>query len=233
MTQNSARIHCLVISGVLSVHVGISSALAGQINSTPAPIASGPGLGFVSIAAITTATPNNDDVPGTQPDNNIVIPFKRFGSASYIDIPFTVSATQGVTEYLVNEFVDNNTGTNWNSYTMMLGFGTGANFTQVGGLGDGLDFDAGPPGGNTTPPTSIVLPTLTRPNEDTLVFSGGIHGSGAQQYQFRIDVSDLVNRSSTFTLRQQATPIPEPTTIALIGLSFIGLMPNRGLSRRY
>jgi len=186
-------------------------------------------LGFVGIAAITTVSPNNDDVPGAQPDNNMVIPFKRFDSTGFIDIPFTVTATDGVTEYLFTEFVDNNTGSSWNSYTMMLGFGTGAGFTQVGGLLDGLDFDIGPPGGNNTPPTSIAFPIVTRPNEDTLVFSGGIHGAGAQQYQFRIDVPDLSGRALTFTLRQQPTPIPEPTTVGLVGLSLAGL----SLSRRF
>jgi hypothetical protein len=47
------------------------------------------------------------------------------------------------------------------------------------------------------------MPTVTRPNEDSLVFSGGTQGSSAQQYEFRIDVSDLISRNGTFTLRQQ------------------------------
>jgi hypothetical protein len=229
MSQSFTWIRRIVLGGILTVLAGlfVGSTLAGQINSTPAPVASGPGLGFVSIAAIVTDTPNNDDVPGTQPDNNMIIPFKRFDSTGFIDIPFTVAATQGVTEYLVTEFVDNNTGSSWNSYTMLLGFGTGAGFTQVGGTGDGLDFDTGPPGGNTTPPTSTALPTVTRPNEDTLVFSGGIHGSGAQQYQFRIDVPDLGGRAGTFTLRQQPTPVPEPAAIVFVGFALAGLSLRR------
>jgi hypothetical protein len=166
-------------------------------------MASGPGLGFASIASITTTVPNNDDSPGAQPDNNLVFPFLRFDTTGYIDIPFTVTATAGVTEYQVSESVDNNTGARWNSYRLLLGFGTGTGFTQVGGIGDGLDFDTGPPGGNTTPPTSVAMPAVTRANEDSLVFSGGTQGAGAQQYQFRIDVSDLIGRSGTFTLRQQ------------------------------
>src|SRR6478735_2839544 len=81
--------------------VCVASAYAGTINSSPVPVASGPGLGFVNIAAILTTNPNNDDSPGPQPDNNIVVPLKRFDSTGYIDIPFTVTATQGVTEYQV------------------------------------------------------------------------------------------------------------------------------------
>ena len=203
--------------------VFVASASAGQINSTPVPVASGTGLGFVSIAAILTTNPNNDDSPGPLPDNNIVVPLKRFDSTGYIDIPFTLTPTQGVTEYQVTEFVDNNTGSNWNSYTMMLGFGTGAAFTQVGGLLDGLDFD----NENTTPPTSIALPVVSRPDEDTLVFSGGVHGMGAQQYSFRIDVSDLIGRTGgSFTLRQQPT-VPEPTSIVFVSIAIAGLALKR------
>jgi len=186
-------------------------------------------LGFVNIAAILTTNPNNDDSPGAQPDNNIVVPLKRFDSTGFIDIPFTLTASAGVTEYQFTEFVDNNTGFSWNKYTMQLGFGIGAAFTQVGGLLDGLDFDTGPPGGNTTPPTSVALATVTRPDEDTLVFSGGTQGSGAQQYQFRVDVSDLAGRGGTFTLRQQPTPVPEPATIVFLGVALMGLTLNRRL----
>ena len=180
-----------------------ASAAAGQINPSPVPTASGPGLGFVNIADNMTSAPNNDDSPGAQPDNNMVVLLNRFDSTGFIDVPFTISPTAGVTEYQFTEFVDNNTGSNWSAYNLLLGFGTGAGFTQVGGIGDGLDFDTGPPGGNTPPPTSVALPAVSRPNEDTLAFSGGTQSSGAQQYQFRVDVSDIPGRGGTFTLRQQ------------------------------
>jgi len=144
---------CLGIFGIVASQVGffVASALAGQIASVPAPTASGPGLGFVGIGAVVTTATNNDDSPGAAPDSNLVVPLKRFDSNGFIDIVFSVPSTDGVTEYQFSEFVDNNTGTNWNQYTMQLGFGTGAAFTQVGGLLDGLDFDQGPPGGNTPP----------------------------------------------------------------------------------
>jgi hypothetical protein len=210
MSQNLTWIRRIVVGGILAVQAGlfVPSTPAGQINSTPRPTASGRGLGLVNIAAIVTVTPNNDDTPGALPDNNTLVALKRFNSTGYIDIPFTVTATAGVTKYQVSEFVDNNTGSNWKAFNMLLGFGTGAGFTQVGGVGDGLDFDMGPPGENNTPPTSAALPTVTRPNEDTLMFSGGTQGSGAQQYQFRIDVSNLLGSNGTFTLRQQPVVLP-------------------------
>jgi hypothetical protein len=208
--QKVTRIRHIGLAGTLAVSVPlfVASAPGGQINSTPLPTASGPGLGFVNIASIITAVPNNDDSPGSLPDNNMVVPLKRFDSDGYIDILFTVTPTAGVTEYQIIEGVDNNTIFSWKAYNMLLGFGTGAGFTQAGGIGDGLDFDTGPPGGNTTPPTSAAMPIITRPNEDTLVFSGGTQGFGAQQYQFRIDVSDLLSRNGNFTLRQQPVPLP-------------------------
>jgi hypothetical protein len=218
-------------AALLMMFVGfsITSARAGQIVSVPLPTSSGPGMGFVNIALIVTPSPNNDDVPGVLPDNDIIVPQKKFDKVDYIDTEFTVTATSGVTEYQVTEGVDNNTGFNWSSYTMLLGFGTGASFTQAGGLGDGLDFDTGPPGGDNTPPLSASFPIVSRPNEDQLVFSGGVQGLGAQIYQFRIDVPDLISGNGKFTLRQQPVAVPEPSTIAFVGLAVVGL----GMKRRF
>src|SRR3954467_5281325 len=87
----------------------VATAKGGQIASTPAPTASGPGLG-VATFVVSTSSPNNDDAPGSGGDNNLIAPLKRFDSTGFIDIEMTVTPTQGVSEYLVSEFVDNNTG---------------------------------------------------------------------------------------------------------------------------
>lgn len=210
----------LVVAAVLTPLFS-ASAFGGTIQATPAPVASGPGLGFATVAAVVTVQANNDNVPSPNAlDSNIIVPLKRFDFPDYIDIQFTVAASDSVTEYQVSEFVDNNTGLPWSSYRMQLGFGTGANFV-LSPLNDGLDFDFP---NYDTPPTSGAFPTVLTPDEDQLVFTGGIHGGGAQLYTFRVDVPNLVGRiSPTFTLRQIPIVVPEPTNLVLVGISAICL----------
>src|SRR6478752_10335437 len=116
MISSSNWIFRVICAGIFTAQAGVfvASAGAGQINASPAPVASGPGLVFVNIAAILTTNPNNDDSPGALPDNNIIVPLKRFDSTGFIDIPFSLTPSEGVTEYQFTEFVDNNTGSNWN-----------------------------------------------------------------------------------------------------------------------
>jgi hypothetical protein len=199
---------------------GFSSlASAGTISPTVAPVASGPGLGLVSIGAIVTPNPRNDNqTGGGAADNNVVIPLKRFDFNNYIDIVFTVNSDDGTTEYKFTEFVDNNTGINWSSYTMQLGSGTGTAFVPA--TTGALDFDAP---GFDGPPTSAPLSTVaTSPYQ--LTFSGGIQGTGAVPYTFRLDVPDGLN---SFTLRQTPIAVPEPASLALLGLALIGAVACR------
>lgn len=200
-------------AAIVAVCAWTATASAGLITSATV---SGPGLGTGVVPAIINFDDNNDEVPGAGTDNNLLVPIKRFDNNDYIDIVFTVTSTDGTTEYKVFESVDNNTGAPWTQYLMVLGFGTGANFVQSGS-GDGLDFDA--PEYNT-PPVSSAFPGLAT-NEDLLVWSGGIHGTGAESYEFRIDVPDL--QSQTFTLRQFPVPVPEPAgfTLAALGLALV------------
>ncbi|HEX3598944.1 MAG TPA: PEP-CTERM sorting domain-containing protein [Lacipirellulaceae bacterium] len=202
-----------------------STSFAGVILNTPAPVASGPGLGLASVSLISTLSPNNDNAPVPNPnDNNITVPIKRFDNVGEIDLVFAVDPSQGVSEYKVSEFVDNNTGSPWTSYHMQLGFGTGANF-QLSALNDGLDFDFPD---YDTPPASAAFPFVATPDEDQLVFTGGIHAAGAQTYTFRIDVPDISGRAQpTFTLRQFPTAVPEPTTLALLGVVVLGGIATR------
>src|SRR3954449_13223870 len=95
-----------VLAAVITLYLS-GSVFGGTIQATPAPVASGPGLGFASVAAVVTAQANNDNVPNANlTDSNIVVPLKRFDFPNFIDIQFSVAASDGVTEYQISEFVD-------------------------------------------------------------------------------------------------------------------------------
>jgi hypothetical protein len=208
------------------VAVSASSSFAGVIVSGAADPLS-PGLGIVTIPLILTSSPGNDNTADANSNNNITIATKAFEHNDYIDIVFTVTPTApfstpgSITEYRVVETVDNATGLPWSSYNMQLGFGTGAGFVPSL-AGDSLDFDAPPD--NDPPPTSGIMPTVVRPTEDSLLYTGGIHGAIQHTYEFHIDVPNLAGDSTyQFTLRQAPVPVvPEPGTIALLGLALCG-----------
>jgi hypothetical protein len=201
---------------VLGLAVLSSTADAGMITGVQmfgTEAGTGPGMGTVSVPVILTVFQNNDNQAGGGPlDNNITIPVKRFDKTDVIDIVFQVAPTQGVTEYKVVEAISNNTTTNWSSYMMELGFGTGLGFSQSP-AGDGLDFDAPL---YDTPPVSSAFATVV-PTEDLLLFTNGIHNvTGLETYQFRIDVPDLDVAGGPFTFTLRQIPVPEPTSYLLL-----------------
>ncbi len=188
----------------------------------------GTGLGTVSVPVVFTnpADINNDNqVGGGLNDNNITVPIKRFDNIGYIDIVFNVTPTNGTTEYKVFENVDNNTFIPWSSYTMELGFDFGANF-RPGIAGDGLDFDF--PDYDTFP-SSSEFATVIPITEDFLLFTNGLQMTGSETYQFRIDVSDLPQGFTSFTIRQTPVAIPEPGMFIAAAFAGCGLLLRRRL----
>lgn len=220
MTHNTLRQQSLTIALAFVFVAVAATANAGMIDfSAGAVIVNGPGIGNVAVPVAVTPDPNNDNQDGSTPadDNNITIPIKRFDNPGYIDIVFPVSDTDGVSEYVVFENVDNNTGVDWVGYTLQLGNGLGASFVPST-AGDGLDFDS--PGHDPAASFfSTGFANLAIPSEDKLVFSGGTQGTGSQNYSFRIDVPDMDN----FTIRQLPTPVPEPCSLSLFGLGVLVL----------
>ncbi len=180
------------------------------------------GAGTVSVPPFFTLSEGNDNQPGGPGfDANVIVPIKRFNSVGYIDIEFFVRTSEpsGTTEYIFFESVDNNTFIDWDMYTLQLGFGLGEGFV-VGPADDGLDFDFDT---FDPPPTSSAFPIVTL-GQDELVFSGGIHSTGSEVYQIRIDVPDGIE---TFTLRQFPRAVPEPAGVVLAALGLVGLIAWR------
>lgn len=161
---------------------------------------------------------NNDNVVGTSP-NGLLVTQKAYNAIGPVDLEFTVIDTGGTTEYTMMEGVSNMTGIPWIAYRMELGFGVGSSF--VPSLpGDGLDFDALD---FDSPPdfSGSGYFTTVDWDEDVIEASGGIFpnfGFPTPLYEFNIDVPDGI---TSFTIRQQPIPVPEPATLALVLLSGI------------
>lgn len=163
-------------------------------------------------------SPNNDNVIGVSPNEFRVLQ-KDYMAVGPVDLVFNVIDTGGVTEYLVIEGVQNNTGLNWSGYHVELGFGYGASFVKSVS-GDALDFDA--PDYDSLfdfNPLPGFFPTVAV-TEDDIIASGGIMPdlSYAGDFLFHVDVPDGID---SFTIRQSPLAVPEPATLSLLALSSV------------
>lgn len=183
--------------------------------------------GVASVASTTfspPSSPNNDDLAGPSP-NTIFVHQKDYVGIGSVDLVFDVLDTGGVTEYLVTESVFNNTGLNWGSYHIELGFGIGAGFVGSAS-GDGLDFDA--PDFNSPfffNPSPGFFPLETVIEDDILAYGGVMpYLSFAGNFLFTIDVPDGITE---FTIRQSPITVPEPSTLAFLALGSLALVMMR------
>jgi len=183
--------------------------------------------GVASVASTTIfppVAPNNDDVAGPSP-NEIFITQKNYFAVGPVDLTFDVTNSGGVTEYQFKEGVFNNTGLNWSSYHIELGFGQGTGFVKSL-AGDGLDFDA--PDFNSPfffNPAPGFFPSVSVA-EDDVYASGGVMPflSFAGYFRFAVDVPDGITE---FTVRQSPVGVPEPSTSALALLGLLSLTMYR------
>ncbi|MCY2928756.1 MAG: PEP-CTERM sorting domain-containing protein [Planctomycetota bacterium] len=172
--------------------------------------------GVASVASTTIyppSAPNNDDVAGASP-NGVFITQKDYVAIGPVDLTFRTTDTGGVTEYIFDEGVYNNTGLSWSSYHLELGFGHGVFFTPSPS-GDGLDFDA--PDYNSILsfyPSPGFFPSVTA-TEDDIYAAGGVMPtlSFAAYFRFTVDVPDGITE---FTIRQSPVAVPEPATLSLL-----------------
>ncbi|MEM7682448.1 MAG: choice-of-anchor F family protein [Planctomycetota bacterium] len=184
--------------------------------------------GVASVAGTGVAPPaaiNNDNQVGTSP-NVLFILQKDYVGIGPVDIVLDVIDSGGTTEYFVTEGVQNNTGLDWSGYHVELGFGTGAGFVKSA-PGDGLDFDSPEfdsdldffPGGFFFPSVAAT--------EDDLIAGGGVMPdfAFAGNFLFHVDVPDGI---TSFTIRQSPIPVPEPASIAALGVGVLALRRRRG-----
>jgi hypothetical protein len=207
--KDRIRFHPISIFSIAALFILLSSmtAMAGTI--TGWSVTGSGGVAQVFLPVNTIPDNDNSDTPG----DNLIVVVKRIDFLSPIHIDFTVApdGNRYATEYEIVEFVDNNTGVDWYSYTFQI-------IPEL--IDDGLDFDTP----NMDPiPSSTAFSTILH-LEDMLMFSGGLHSPGAESYIIRIDVPDNI---SSFTLMQSPAIVPEPGTLAMmvigLALSAIGL----------
>jgi hypothetical protein len=186
----------------------------------PGTITSVDPAGTFDLSGIQRPNSNNDDFsgPGAAAPNSIGAT-KVFKRNTPMFQTFKFARSGGATEYYFSERVTNNTGVDWLDY----------HFNLIG-LNGGLDFDtdSDPQKSQKTPPPTSAGSGDPKNNFRTLNhqpgsidWSGGLVKDGGSVFlTFSIDVPDSI---STFTLQETPSPVPEPTTLLLVGTTAAGL----------
>jgi len=128
-------------------------------------------------------------------------------------LPFDkeITVTGGLESIIIDETVLNASGTEWTDYHLILGHGLGGQFEPIDGL-DGLAFlSAG----------SDAFDGAIQVSPGEFLFHGGLLAPG-EEASFRLELTMPQGDPVTFTLRQIPS-VPEPATMALLGLAACSL----------
>lgn len=215
---------------VIAMTTGISGhASAGLIAGLDS--VSGAGLG-TATGASTTANANNDNTGAGATGNRLSL-IKTFTQLAPIEMVFDVLNTGGTTEYSVGDSVQNMTGQAWGDFTLILGFtnaqGQFVPLTRGLATGLGLDFDT--PNQDPMPSSSVFGAPLIH-DSNLLAWKSAtaqVPNGGLVSFDFRLDIPDNISTLhpdgfSEFTIQQIPSPVPEPSTLLLIGGAIIGLL---------
>jgi hypothetical protein len=183
---------------------------------------------------------NNFPVQPGIPKNTVGI--GKFMRGNPVDLSFSVVdlPVAGVTRYVVNETVANNTKLTWTDFQFQLGYFSGNKFV-VSSLLDGLDFDVGITAGKEDPTkpfapnpvSNMFAQNDNRANPNILTFTKGVVGPTASvNFSFVIDVPDFNKNipagaatvgGYNFTLRELYS-VPEPASVILLGTGILAVL---------
>jgi hypothetical protein len=203
----------VVVASATATHAGVIPTIGG--------VASVSGGGTASVTGPFTPIPDNFPSAITA---NFAAVQKTFTSATVpIDIVLNVTPSSGVTEYLFAEGIFNASGIAWNDYHIELGFGIGDDFEPDPTID--LEFDA------TPAPSSADFASFTLLPQSLSFFDGLIPANTGLSLSFTIDVPNLPEGVTQFTLRQYPSVVPEPGTavLAMMGMGLL-LYRHRSLS---
>lgn len=202
-----------------------ASTIAGPINFQ----GNATGTGFV-----VTPSPGNNNVPGGNSPNLLVITESVNALGSSWTPSFSILANAASTEYSVTKIVLNNTGQTWDNFSLY--FGAGSFFDpNLASVNSGiLTFDTDSPIVLSGAGTNLQSVLGAGPN---YMSWGNLSVAGGTAIAIQFSVDTCANCSGSWVLSQLVTPgntgntVPEPGMFALVGIGLIGIRFRHKLRR--